>query len=214
MNFHIFSSDHNIQPIEELFFRDGKIIPVPFSEVNKFPQEALSLFCVKHALYQLPTEELILFLKENIDPANSIEIGSGNGCIGRALGIKMTDNYMQTWPDIIATYAVMRQPVIQYGEDVEEINGNEAVRKYEPSTIVACWLTEKWYEGMNEGNMHGVDEYDLFRDGVKKYIHVGNEKTHGRKRILKDIKHKKYKFPWLVTRSMHREDNMIYIFEK
>ena len=80
----------DIKPLEDLMLRDGKIIAVPFNSLNKFPQEQISLFCHKHALYQIPTTELIDFIKNEIGCAQVIEIGSGNGCMGRSLGIKMS----------------------------------------------------------------------------------------------------------------------------
>jgi hypothetical protein len=198
----------DISPLEEILLREGKIIPAPYDDLKKFSQDQLSTFCVKHGVYQIPTIELIGFLMSEIPSVGSvIEIGAGNGCIGRALGIRMADNKMQQNPMIKAHYAAIDQPTVNYGDDVEKIDGNEAVKKYRPKTVIACWLTDKL-----NGNMFGVDESRFFKDGVTKYIHIGNEGTHGNKRILKTRNHKKLKFPWLLSRSLTKDDNVIYVF--
>lgn len=213
----ILSSNIDLTPLESLMIKDGKFIPVPFEALKGFAQETISVFCHKHALYQMPTTELIDFIKNEIGDSSVIEIGSGNGCIGRSLGIKMTDNKMQQWDIIRAQYELSRQPVITYGNDVEEIDALEAVKKYKPEVVVACWVTHKWKEGLSAGNMFGVEEELMFNNGVKKYIHIGCDSPttgHQIKPILNKIPVKKLKFPWLVSRSMSRDLNTIYIFEK
>lgn len=213
MTINLLNTTHNLKPLESLLFRNGKYVAVSYEELKAFPQEAISLFCHKYALYQIPTTELIDFLKNEIQDEPTIEIGAGNGCIGRSLGIKMVDNYQQTWPEIMKAYFLMGQPLIKYGEDVEEIAGNEAVRKYKPKNVIGCWLTQKWEGGMKDGNFWGVDELQMFYDGIEKYIIVGNEKTHKSKKLFAYKKSKEYKFDWLLSRSMSKEDNVIYIFK-
>lgn len=205
----------DLKPLESLLIKDGRIIPVPFEELKQFSQEQISVFCHKHAVYQVPTIELIDFLKEEIGDSPVIEIGAGNGCMGRALGIKMTDNFMQTWEDIKIIYAMTRQPVINYGTDIEEIDAINAVKKYKPKTVLANWVTHLLKEGMTAGNMYGVEEELLFENGVDKYIHVGCDTMstgHPMKPILNKYPVKKLQFPWLVSRSMSRDKNTIYIF--
>ena len=212
LNATVLNNNIDIKPLEDLILRDGKIIPVPFDVLNQFPQETLSLFCHKHAIYQLPTTELIDFIKNEIGDLSVIEIGSGNGCIGRSLGIKMTDNKMQLRPEVKMIYDLQRQPIINYGGDVEELDAIRAVEKYYPKAVVACWVTHKWREGMSVGNMYGIEEEQLFENRVEKYIHVGNELTHSQKPILTKYQVQRYQFPWLVSRSMSREQNVIYVF--
>jgi hypothetical protein len=205
----------DIKPLEELMIHDGKIVPVPFSMIKNIPQEAISLFCHKHALYQFPTTELIDFLKNEIGGEHAIEIGAGNGCIGRSVGIIMTDNWMQTWDDIKKVYFISGQPTITYGKDVEDIPALDAIERFKPKVVVSCWVTHKWHEGMSTGNMYGVEEEKMFDLGVKKYIHVGNVNPttgHTFKPILDKYKVEKLQFPWLVSRSMQRDLNTIYIF--
>jgi hypothetical protein len=203
----------DISPLEEVLVKDQLIIPVAYKDIGQFPQEAISTFCLKYGIYQIPTIELIDFLESEIaDKGSAIEIGAGNGCFGRALNIKMIDNKMQLWPEVRRLYQDMRQPTVNYGKDVEEISANDAVIKYKPHTVIGSWITEKWEPGMKTGNQWGVQEYKMFSDGIKKYIVIGNRGTHGNKKILKTRKVKKHKFPWLLSRSLQREDNVIYIF--
>lgn len=213
----ILEKNIDIKPLEDLMIHDGKIVPVPFSMIKDISQEAISVFCHKHALYQFPTTELIDFIKNEIGGNMAIEIGAGNGCIGRSVGIIMTDNFMQTWDDIKKVYAVTRQPVITYGKDVEEIPALDAINRFKPKVVVACWVTHKWKEGMSTGNMYGVEEEKIFDLGVEKYIHVGNENSttgHTFKPILEKYEVQKFRFPWLVSRSMQRDLNTIFIFNR
>jgi hypothetical protein len=204
----------DITELEKILVTNGKINNLPFDTLNAFTQEQLSVFCHKYAIYQLPTQELIQFISKQIDGQPALEIGSGNGCIGRSLGIRMADNKMQNLPEIKFHYDMLRQPTITYGEDVEELDGIEAIKKYRPKVVVACWVTQKWKEGMEDGNMLGVEEELIFENGVEKYIHVGNEKTHASKVILDKFPVRKFKHKTILSRSMAREQNIIYIFTK
>lgn len=211
----------DISGLEELLVQDGLIRPVLYNQLEKFSQEQISVFCHKYAIYQVPTFELIQFLQQELGPnraLEAIEIGSGNGVFGRTLGIRMVDNKMQEWPAIKAYYEGVGQPTVSYGRDVETLAANDAVKLYKPKTVIACWVTQTYdmslpADEVQEGNPHGVDEIQMFADGIEKYIHIGNSVTHGGKRILEKVPHRKIKADWLVSRSMSREANIIYLFE-
>ncbi len=214
---HILLENENIHELEQLVIKDNKIQPIPFEAANRFTQSQISVFCLKHALYQFPTTELIDWLKNEIGISKTIEIGAGNGVIGRNLGIQMTDNHMQTWPHIRYIYDNLKQPPIIYGKDVEEIPALDAIDRYKPETVLACWVTHKYAPGLTEGNQYGVEEEKMFIKGVKKYIHVGNETIHESKPLIKHMitpkgTMKRYWFPWLLSRSMQRTSNVIYVF--
>src|ERR1700744_75875 len=115
----------DISSLESLLLRGNEIIPADFNDINQFSQNQISYFCLVYGVYQIPTTELIDFLKSQIDDkSRTIEIGSGNGCIGRALGIRMTDNKMQDEPFFKAYYQLIQQPTILYGDDVIKIDAN------------------------------------------------------------------------------------------
>ena len=204
----------DISELESILLKDGKVQNLPYDVLNRFPQEKISLFCHKHAIYQLPTQELINFVKGQIDGKSALEIGSGNGCMGRALGIRMADNKMQELPEVQLYYQAMRQPTITYGEDVEHLDAISAIKKYRPEVVVASWVTHKFKEGMEYGNAMGIEEEEIFENGVEKYIHIGNEKTHMYKPILKLFPVRKFKHKTIISRSMSRDQNIIYVFTK
>lgn len=209
----------DISPLENILVHNGKIVAASYEELKNFPQETLSTFCHRYGIYQIPTTELIEFLNSEIpNKNNTIEIGAGNGCIGRNLGVRMTDNKSQLWPKVRILYDLHDQPIVNYGDDVEEIGANEAVKKHKPKTVVASWVTELFKNGIHKdriskASIYGIDEQKMFRDGITKYIHIGNESVHSEKRILQTRSHRKLKFPWLLSRSLEKNQNVIYVFE-
>lgn len=73
-----------------------RILPAAYWATTTPPERGL--FCVRHGVYCLVTEELVAYLREAIAGRSAIEIGAGNGVLAEALGIPATDNFMQTWP--------------------------------------------------------------------------------------------------------------------
>lgn len=192
---------------------DGLIRPAPYAELKRFDQNDISYFCWKHGLYQVPTVELIDWLRGEIDGRAAIEIGAGTGSIGTALGIPITDNRLQERPDIAQHYALLNQPVIKYHPSIVDLDGNSAVMVLKPQVVIACWVTQLWEPGVTDGNYWGVDETKVV-NSVEQYIHVGNDLTHARKKVLQHFPFKKFKFDWLLSRSQSKEDNIIYTYSK
>ena len=214
MNFNFLETE-DISAIEEILLRpDGTLRHAPYRDLAKFTQAQLSNFCLVHGIYQLPTTELIEWLHNEIGGRTAIEIGSGNGVIGSSLGIRITDDRLQERPEIRAYYDMMRQPPIKYHPDIIPLGGNEAVDEMRPQVVIACWVTQLWKENVTvDGNMYGVDE-DILCGQVEEYIHVGNEKTHATKLVLTQRKFETYHFDWLLSRSMSKEANCIYVYKK
>jgi hypothetical protein len=204
--------DTVLRELDSLLKPDGLLVPVPYTELKGFSQTHISTWCWREAIYQVPTAELVEFLRDQIGNTKAIEIGAGNGVFGRVLGIPATDNRLQERPDIKATYASMRQPTITYGDNIVKMGGNKAVEHFKPDVVIGSWVTQKWVKGDEEGNMYGVDELDMMRR-VKKYVHVGNRMTHGTKKIIPRHLQRVVYEDWLITRSMDREQNFIQIFE-
>src|SRR5271170_675184 len=75
-----------------------------YKEYDKIDRIALKLFCHATGRYGLPTIELVEYLKELIGGRSAIEIGAGNGDLGRHLGIPMTDSRLQEDPVIRERY--------------------------------------------------------------------------------------------------------------
>jgi hypothetical protein len=92
--------------------------------------------------------------------------------------------------------------------DVEILEAAKAVKRYRPDVVIACWLTQRWRPGDTQGSAAGVIEENLLANTLT-YLHFGNEKTHGTKRILSRA-HETFKFDWLVTRAEFPALNVVY----
>lgn len=201
----------DISELEKEVLNNGKLIIKSFDFWKNRNWNEVGTFLHTHAIYVLPTEELINWMKENI-LGKAIEIGAGNGSIARALNIPITDSRMQENPEIKFYYQATGQPVIKYPDDVEKLDAEEAIKKYSPDTVLGCFITHKFKEEIGSGNMYGVEEENILKS-VKKYINIGNLKTHGMKPILK-LKHEELYFDWLITRSVNQNENRIFIWNK
>ena len=210
-------SNHNVDYLNEVFYDEqGGLIVRSYNELKDIPQQHLSLFCTRNGLYSIPTTELIDFLKEEIGQDNlssTIEIASGNGVYGRELGIVATDSYMQADASIQELYDSAGQSTVSYGPNVEKLDAMSAVKQYRPKIVLASWCTHKFIskEAWRGGNSLGVNERNLLSK-VEKYIHIGNEKIHNKKPIL-NKPHRKIKEKWIMSRSQHDQNNVIYIWD-
>jgi hypothetical protein len=225
MNFNLDSLLNDINVIKSsdltalenlLLDENGNLKIVAYENFKDIPQNTISQFCVKYGFYVLPTIELVDFLKEEINHEfdKTIEIGAGNGVLSRDLGIRGVDNYMQRKAEIKAYYESLRQTIVPYDDDhVERIDGLQAIKKYRPNNVIALFFTHKYNqrEHWRGGNQYGIDEKKILEQ-VKKYIHVGNEKVHGKKPILSK-KHREIKEDWIITRSFEPQKNVIWIWD-
>jgi len=190
----------------------GLVRVLPATRLRELDPEHVRLWLHWNAIYQLPSVELVEWLRARIGGRSAIEIGSGNGAIGRALGIPRTDNRCQEWPEVMDHLALTQQPVVKYGEDVETLPAAGAIKKYRPQVVVACWVTHIYNKREHErgGNMYGVDE-DWLVNRVETYIHVGATTSHSQKRIL-SRPHDEVRADWLFGRAKP-EDRVIWTWE-
>lgn len=188
--------------------------PVVLDAAAYAPYSAVELayFCVQHGLYGLPTTELVAWLAKAIEGRTAIEIGAGHGSLAAALQIPAVDNKMQTWPEIAAHYAMMRQAVVPYGPQVIELDAVTAIKRFQPQVVIASWVTHKFDDAHpeREGNMFGVQEEDILAH-TNTYIHIGNSSTH-RNKPIRARPHRVYRFPWLMSRALHPELNEISVW--
>lgn len=199
---------------------DGDVFKVVPADVYRdFTQEELFLFCVQNGLYSLPTTELLDTLNRlimEVSPTrNAIEIGAGNGAIGRGLGIPATDNFMQDNEFIRSHYAMLRQATVQYGADVIRMEANEAVRKMKPQVVIGAWVTHVFSpnDPQRGGNQFGIDEEDIIAS-VKRYIVVGNNTVHAQKPIF-DKMTRMIRGDFIFSKSIAGVDqNAIYIWDR
>lgn len=204
--------DEDVNYLDDLLLKNGLLQVVPSSLLAEVKPMHLSLWGNKRGIYCLPTIELIDWLREQIGGKSAIEICSGNGAIGRALNIPRTDSYIQTTPEIIEIYRAAGQVPIVPPEDVQKFEANEAVDYFNPEVVIGAYVTQKFVEGDRNGSAYGTDEVSLLKK-VKKYIVIGNDESHGEKRIRR-LPYKQYRFSWLFTRSLNQQSNEISIWEK
>ena len=197
----------------EVLREDGKIKLLPAEMWKKYKWDDFRAFCHLKARYGIPTYELISYLTNIIDGRSAIEIGAGAGDLGCILNIPMTDSRQQEWPDIKAAYAAMRQPVIKYPDDVEELEAFRAVLKYKPKVVIGSWITTYAPHEMPYGsNPFGVREKNII-ELVDTFILIGNIDTHGDKPIMK-IPHEEIYEEWIISRAKNQENNRIFIWNK
>lgn len=209
--------NENVDYLDSLLISDGLQV-LPASTLAAIPKLHLSLWGNKRGVYCFPSTELIEWLREQVAGRSAIEICSGTGVIGRALGITSTDSYIQTTPEMVALYAIYNQQPIFPPQDVLKFEANEAVDHFKPDVVLGSYITQKYQSGDEDvvpkigSSVYGVDELALLPK-VKTYIAIGNKTSHGDKRICK-FPHKTYQFPWLFTRAIKPEENEISVWNQ
>ena len=206
---------YSILPMQDTFDLDDLLLDangllkiVPASVYAGIPWDKLRLWTHKRAVYGLPTVELVTYLRELIGGRRAIEIGAGNGCLGRSLGIPLTDNHLQERPDVKALYALQGQPCIKYAPDVEKLDALEAVRKHQPQVVVGSWITQL-SDGSRPGSVFGVDEEALLDSpGVETYIMFGSIRNHGHK-VICGRQHRVLQESWMWGRA---DDSALYVW--
>ena len=198
------------------FDEDGWVQPVDYVELKKLDFECLRIFFQLTGIYGCITHQLVDWLWDRIDD-DTIEIGSGNGTLGRALDIRCTDNFFQEREDIKELYRNLDSTCIKYPPWVENLDGVEAVKKYKPKNVVGSWITRKYNPKQHQygGNIHGVDELEMFKH-TEKYFLIGSEYEHFKKHkngLFKKYPCKVHKGVKFMSRSK-RNDDTIYEFYK
>lgn len=202
----------NLTEIEKLLFPGGKYKLPSYKDLMSFGKEYHMQFGHKHAMYTLPTIELIEFLNDRIGDKFAIEIGSGVGIIGKELAIKCTDNFCQEFPDVREFFKNIRQPTINYGEHVMMKNAEKAAIELQPDIILGSWITHKFTHNAKGGSVYGVNE-EVLLDNCQEYIMLGNESVHKDKPILKHKPQIIKDCPGYVSRSSSPENNALYIWK-
>ncbi|HEY9879016.1 MAG TPA: hypothetical protein V6D29_11200 [Leptolyngbyaceae cyanobacterium] len=184
-----------------------KLLPAAF--YKDIPLQSLRAWCVRRAIYQIPTIELVDWLKNKIAGKRAIEVGSGNNGLCHYLGIQGTDNRCQQLPEVITLYEMAGQVPTNPADSIKTLDAVDAVKRYKPDIIVASWITQKKLVQGN-GNQYGPEEEKIVDSG-RVYIHIGNVDIHGDKRIL-SRPHQKIVAPGLVSRSAYPDLNCVYVW--
>lgn len=167
---------------------------------------------VNAGLYGLPTLELVDWLHTRIAGRLAIEIGAGSGALASALAIPATDSKMQDDPKIAALYRSMNQPTVPYGPNVERLAAADAVARYKPKVVIACWVTHKYRPIRHAagGNQFGVNEEAIIAR-CDEYIFIGNEDVHKDKSIW-TLPHEIFYPDWLYSRASNGTRDFIAVW--
>lgn len=208
--------NHNIDYLDPILIDETGLLKVVDSATLKnIHPEHLLVWGNRRGVYTYPTTELIAWIKEKIAGRRAIEICSGNGVIGRALGITRTDSYIQTTDAMKLLYEAAGQKTIDPPKDVYKFEANDAVDFFKPKVVVGCYATQKYLSGdegppMIGSSVCGVDELTMLPK-IETYINVGNDISHADKRIRK-FKFETFRFDWLFTRSGDQSKNHICVW--
>ncbi len=196
--------------LDSIMLDNGLPKPVRWEKLKRVPNDHLKVWCLRNAVCQIPVQELIDWLRDAIGDKSAIEICAGRSCLGRPLGIPMTDSYFQVGAYAAPFYEAFQQPPIVPPNDVEKLTSNDAVKKYKPQVVVGAWVTQVGDGRDGASNPFGTDEEAILNTGAI-YIHIGNLAPHGKKRILQRP-HLEFAFPWLIGRGMDRSLNRIWVW--
>jgi hypothetical protein len=196
-----------------LFDKNGQLKVLPYKTYSDITSNQRRLFALFNGIYSFPTIELVEWIIKNYDTNKMIEIGSGHGALARYLKIPATDWKLQENRHIKKMYKLMSQPTIKYPADVEKLEALEAIEKYKPDTVIACWVSSKYNPSKPKlgGVFNGLDEFKLLKK-VKNYVFIGNKEVHSKKEIL-SIKHKTIMPEFLVSRAIQTDKEVIYTWE-
>ena len=189
-----------------------KLFPAEF--YHSLDNADLRVWCICRAIYQLPTIELIEWLKNNFNLDRAIEIGAGNNYLYHHLGIKGVDNYSEQIPAVKLVHELLNQPSTNPPPSVENIDAIAAIEKYQAETVITSWMTIKGEdtEEVDGGHRYAPDEDEILNTAVN-YVFIGNEYIHGDRLIMNQL-HKTYYFDWLVSRGKYPEKNCIYVWKR
>ena len=97
-----------------------KLFPAEF--YHSIDNADLRVWCICRAIYQLPTIELVEWLKANFNLDKAIEIGAGNNYLYHHLGIVGVDNYSEQIPAVKLTHEILKQPSTDPPPKVENLD--------------------------------------------------------------------------------------------
>lgn len=210
--YQIIPNNTDISDIEfQTRVESGFILPIPSKDVEAFGYVKIRAFLHKYGLYTMPTVELIDYFTNIIKGRNAIEIGAGLGVIGRSLGIPTTDSKLLARPEIKAYYESIKQPTIQYPNDIEELDALAAVAKYKPNVVIGSFIMHLWDEKTHTGSDYGVDTLKLIQT-VDEYYMIGSLDTHCNDPALKYLENTEQP-DFLYTRAA-KERSVIFHWKK
>ena len=112
-----------LEKYDRIFLDERGIIKLQSADFYKtIDNTDLRVWCICRAIYQLPTVELIEWLKENFNLDKAIEIGAGNNYLYHHLGIKGVDNYSEQISAVKLVHEILNQPSTDPPPAVEKLD--------------------------------------------------------------------------------------------
>jgi hypothetical protein len=208
----------DIDYLDERLLEQGRLKLLPAAAYEAFPRDHVRLWAHRRGRYLLPTLELVAWLRAVIGGRKAIEVAAGSGDLGHHLGIPMSDSYLHAChPEMALVLAAMMVEPTVPASDVENLDALVAVAKYRPQVVVAGWLMQLYCQGDEKppkigSSVYGTDESKIL-DVVETYIHIGNTRYHGDKRILRRP-HNVYRFSWVVSKAADAASDVIYVWNR
>lgn len=196
--------------------KDYHFHPIPANEVRKYNFDTINYFMQVAGIYTFPTMELIDWLNDQVDEVYedtitpAIEIGCGNGWIGRSLEIPFSDSRVHDKLEIKMMMESCGCIPIQYPDDVKTLEASDAIRMYHPEYIIASYPVAKFIPGSDYGSVYGIDQ-QFVSTHCHKYFFIGNKRVHSRDPLMKR-KHQEIELDGLITRGDNSQAR-IFIFE-
>lgn len=201
-----------LKELDKFFFdKEGNYILHSAADILKISAGDIAVWCHKKAIYGLPSQELVSFLKNEIREKKAIEIGAGHGYLGNALNIPQTDSYLQERRSIRKFYNLAGQPTINYPNRVRKLNAIQAITRFKPEVVIGSWITQRGTAEIPQSSAYGPNEEKILKM-VKKYIMIGHISQHDKK-IIRKYPHQVIYGDWICSRSLDRSGNIIYIWE-
>lgn len=191
---------------------DGRmrVLPQSFWDSTTTPER---LVLGHHAAaYLFPTIELVEYLQHLIGDRTAIEIGSGNGVLAEAVGIRATDTREQETAQMQLYFRAIAQVPITYGHNVAKVEANRAVKVYRPQVVIASWVTQDFNPRTESGKPGGVREGAII-DHCEEYVLIGHENVHAGKDIWSRPHEIEYP-PFVVSRGRDGGRNFIARFRR
>lgn len=209
-NFHILKREDVSELNSLAFIEPGVMAVLPTDFYRSYSDNYLHNFMLENAIYVLPTSELCSQLRKFIT-GTAIEVCAGLGSVGRILGIQVSDSHFQADPAVMGWYEAHGQIPIKYPADVEKLDAIDAIDKYQPDTVLGCYVTARYTEKLGQGLATGPREEEMLKR-VRRYIHVGNVNTHSWKPLM-NTAHKTYKSRHIITRAIDQSLNRVWIWD-
>ena len=206
----------DIAYLDKILMPEGLLIAHPSKVYEDIPYDHLRLWCHTHAIYGLPSVELLDLLRTLFEGV-TIEIGGGDGVFGRELHIPSTDSYIQNSPEMRLYYQALQQPTVKYGTNVFAMDAVDAAKHFGARTVFGSWVTQKTTDSdpvNTAGCFAGIDEFALSRL-VKRYIVFGNKRIHADKKIFKlpGIRVDEYAGAYMWSRAAAPTENRVWVFD-